>query len=188
MICFDRDVCFVDIETLGLDREAPIWEVAAIRIDPAGAEVGRVELQIMHQPGVWAESLPESFRKDYLARHQIELAVPFRQAAREVHEITSGAIIAGSNPSFDTDRLGLLLERAGLQPDWHYHPLDIPSMIAGVFAVASIPDGTLIPLQWNSSQLSRRIEVDPSEFARHTAMGDVEWCLAQWRELNGTNQ
>jgi DNA polymerase III epsilon subunit-like protein len=42
-----------------------------------------------------------------------------------------------------------------------------------------------VALPWNSNQLSRRLGVDPDNFARHTAMGDVQWCLAQWRAMNG---
>ena len=132
MISFDRDLVFVDVETLGLDREAPIWEFAAIRLGPGDTEPSQspVVLQILHQPDHWLDTLPEAFAADYRARHYIQIAIPRAQAAREIHAITDGAIIAGSNPSFDTERLGMLLAAHGITPGWHYHPLDIPSMIA----------------------------------------------------------
>lgn len=91
MIDFDRDLCFLDVETLGLDRHAPIWEFAAIRV-----------------------------------------------AAQPVSEFLDGDLT--------------------------------------------------VTLPWNSNQLSRRLGVDPDEFPRHTAMGDVQWCLAQWRQANGVAQ
>lgn len=193
MISFDRDLVFVDVETLGLDREAPIWEFAAIRLGPGDTEPSQspVVLQILHQPDHWLDTLPEAFAADYRARHDIQIAIPRAQAARIIHAATDGAIIAGSNPSFDTERLGLLLTAHGITPGWHYHPLDIPSMIAGQIARSAVQSGSdlggdlgPVTVLWKSDQLSRRIGVDPGGFGRHTALGDVQWCLAQWQAMN----
>jgi hypothetical protein len=186
MITFDLDLCFLDVETLGLEREAPIWEFAAVRLrtDSSLPEFAAVSFQILHQEGSWLESLPQLFADDYRARFDIQRALPPAQAAREIHAITEGAIVAGSNPSFDMDRLGLLMDRFGITPGWHYHPLDVPSMAAGFvahrksFVVES-------KLDWKSSAMSQRVGIDPGDFARHTALGDVQWCLAQWHAMNG---
>lgn len=180
MTAFDRDLYFLDTETLGLDREAPVWEFAAIRIHD-GEEVARTEFLIEHDRGGWLDTLPEQFRADYRARYWAELAIPQHQAAREIRLMTDGAIIAGSNPAFDMDRLELLLRQAGEEPGWHYHPLDIPSMVIGCIT-EGIP-GVAERLTWRSTDLSRLVGVDPDGFARHTAMGDVQWCLAQWRQM-----
>lgn len=188
MIILDRDLCFIDCETLGLDIEAPIWEVAAIRLRADGTR-DEYQCQILHHSGNWLDTLPAQFADDYRRRFDLQLAVPGAQAAREIHAFTDGAIIAGSNPSFDMERLALIMQRyCGLTPGWHYHPLDIPSMVVGCEAGMGLdlskPPGNT-ELEWNSSRLSSRVGVNPDSFARHTAMGDVLWTLAQWNAMNG---
>lgn len=184
MIGLDRDICFLDTETLGLAPEAPIWEFAAIRIPgPANRQkpADAVEFLIDHDTSYGTSHLPDRFADDYRARYWREFAWPAKQAAQTIHAITAGAVIAGSNPSFDIERLGLLLDRHGLTPAWHYHPLDIPSMVAGWMAA----DNDGITLQWRSTVLSECTGVVPGEFERHTALGDTRWCLAQWKAMTG---
>lgn len=186
MITLDRDICFCDVETLGLDPAAPIWEFAAIRLNRDGTR-DELHCQILHQPGHWPDTLPAQFADDYRARFDIQAAISSGMAAREIQRITDGAIIAGSNPAFDMERLTRLLERCARTPTWHYHPLDIPSMALGhltrsILGVRELADGPL-RVRWSSDELSRRIGVNPGDFARHTAMGDVEWCLAQWQAM-----
>lgn len=188
-ITFDRDLCFLDCETLGLDPAAPIWEVAAIRLHTDGT-ASVYECQILHQQGNWLDTLPQQFADDYRRRHDIQAAIPSGQAAREIHIITDGAIIAGSNPNFDTDRLARLMECHGITPGWHYHHLDIPSMVVGCEAGGLIAQAGAYPpidveLPWHSSRLSSRVGVNPDDWLRHTAMGDARWCLAQWRAMTG---
>ena len=181
MITLDRDICFLDCETLGLDPAAPVWELAAIRINRGGTR-SELHCQILHKAGNWLESLPERFAADYRARFDIQAAVPPAAAAREIQRLTDGAIIAGSNPAFDTERLALLLARFNLAPGWHFHPLDIPSMALGnlVLQAHLSPELRRKAGVFRSDDLSRGICVNPDDYARHTAMGDVQWCLAQW--------
>lgn len=183
MITLDRDIVFLDTETLGLDRNAPIWEFAAIRLHD-GHVVDVLHCQILHQQDGWLDTLPERFANDYRRRFDLQAALPSRQAARLIHTITDGAIVAGSNPSFDLERLAMLLNRFDLTPGWHYHPLDIPSMAAGYLA-------NMLGRQhcdnhpWRSDDLSASIGVRSGDYPRHTAMGDVQWCIAQWRAMTG---
>lgn len=186
MITLDRDLCFLDCETLGLDPAAPIWEFAAIRLNRDGTR-DELHCQILHQQDHWLDTLPEQFADDYRARFDIQAAIPPAMAAKEIQRITDGAIIAGSNPTFDIERLTRLLERCARTPTWHYHPLDIPSMALGylarmIYCVRTLADSP-VSVRWSSDELSRRIGVNPGDFARHTAMGDVEWCLAQWQAM-----
>lgn len=190
MITFDRDVVFLDTETLGLDRDAPIWEFAAVRL--RGNEiVAMEEFFIRHDEDYGTKNLPEAFAEDYQARFRYQDARGTNDAAAAIRCITEEAIIAGLNPSFDMDRLELLLREEFLIPSWHHHPLDIPSMILGqiarsvVAATVELGEEIRLTLPWNSNQLSRRLTVNPDDFPRHTAMGDVQWCLAQWRKMNG---
>lgn len=179
MITLDRDLCFCDTETLGLDPEAPIWEFAAIRLNQNGTR-DELHCQILHQQDHWLESLPEQFAEDYRARFDLQAAIPPAMAAREIQRITDGTIIAGSNPAFDTERLTRLLERCARTPTWHFHPLDIPSMIVGWMAA---PDDVNLP--WKSDALSELTGILPQNYQRHTALGDVQWCLAQWEAMTG---
>ena len=97
---------FLDCETLGLDRHAPIWEFAAIRIEDDGAESAREHFQILHDPNAhginWLATLPEWFQRDYAARFKASTALTPAEAAHRVSKIVAGqAVIAGSNPGFD---------------------------------------------------------------------------------------
>lgn len=169
---------FLDTETLGLDRRAPIWEFAAIRIEDNGRESAREHFQIRHEPrrfGIdWVATLPDWFQRDYQARYRRETALDMADAAPRIAEIVAaGAFIAGSNPAFDMERLADLLAEFDIQPGWHYHPLDVPTMAVGWLSVRL---QRTPPRPWKSNELSALVGVDPDDYKRHTAMGDVEWC------------
>lgn len=66
-----------------------------------------------------------------------------------------------------------------VEPQWHYHPKDISSLVEGFLAA----QGRLPDPPYKSDALSKALGIDPAEYARHTAMGDVLWTLAQWRHL-----
>ena len=177
------DIVFLDCETLGLDRMAPIWEFAAIRVSADGEELCRQAFQIRHESAFWPETMPESFRWDYEARYDEESALWPWDAAKRVQAITDDrAEVAGSNAGFDMERLELLVRRHGFgEPNWHYHPLDVSSMARGYLRRG----GVVLAPPYRSDAVSLALGVDPADFARHTAMGDVEWCLAQWRLIEG---
>lgn len=169
---------FLDCETLGLDRLAPIWEFAAIRIEDDGTESAREHFQIQHDPkrhGIdWLATLPEWFQKDYQARYRPETALGRDTAASRIAELVAGdAVIAGSNPAFDMERLTDLLDTFNIQPVWHYHPCDVPTMAIGWLTGRN----AITPARpWKSDELTRLVGLDPDDYKRHTAMGDVEWC------------
>lgn len=167
------DIVIVDTETLGLHPDAPIWEFAAIRCTP-GRPVAKQEFFIEHDGGPWYEDMPLSFLNDYTERYRPLAAYDEGRAAEEIHFITNGAVLIGCNPGFDTERLAKMMRRNGIEPAWHYHPLDSASMAIGYLAAC----GVLIPPPWKSDALSDAVGVDPGRFARHTAMGDVLWTQA----------
>lgn len=173
---------FLDTETLGLDRAAPIWEFAAIRVDDAGMEVAREHFTIEHDPGDWPDALPKFFREDYLRRYSPGLAVPRVLAVRRIADIVDGgAVIAGSNSAFDMERLTDLLAEYLYTPGWHYHPLDVPTLALGWLAAR----GELIARPWKSDAISRAAGVDPAHYQRHTAMGDVLWSKDLYSVVSG---
>ena len=172
------DLVFLDTETMGLDPDAPVWEFAALRCRQ-GSPVETREFLIEHVPGDWLADMPEQFADDYRDRYVPNLAIPEWKAAANIATITDGAVIIGCNPGFDTERLAKLLRRNGIEPSWHYHPDDIASMAAAYLAA----HGQCPPRPWKSDHLSRLIGVDPADYARHTAMGDVLWCQAQYHTI-----
>lgn len=180
-------VTILDVETLGLDRMAPVWEFAGVRLED-GVEVERDLFQIRHDVSFWldpdvANPLPAEFVKDYRARYDEETAVWEHDAAKRIDTITDGAKVIGCNPGFDLERLNLILYRSGRKPSWHYHPLDITSLALGY---AACRDGRPPAGPWRSEQMASLVGVEAADYARHTALGDVEWTLAQWRAVMGT--
>lgn len=174
------DIVFLDTETLGLDPDAPIWEFAAVRrLDPVGEM--KTEFTIQHDPGLWLDGFPEEFLADYLNRYDETRAWCESAAARQIHAFTKGAHIIGAVPSFDTERLAKLLRRNGIEPEWHYHLIDVENVVVGYLAGR----GELIPPPWKSDQLSAAVGVNPDDYARHIAMGDVRWAMAQWDAVIG---
>ncbi|MCV7230708.1 3'-5' exoribonuclease [Mycolicibacterium komossense] len=183
------DIVFLDTETLGLDINAPIWEFAAILrqpdedVDPDSGAVLESEMRIFIQndPSVWLESLPARFVADYMARYDETEAFCGKSAARSIATFIGDAHVIACNPVFDDPRLAQLLRANGVEPRWHYHPDDITSIVKGFLAARK----ELPPPPWRSEELSRAIGVDPAEFERHTAMGDVLWVRAQYDAVMG---
>lgn len=181
------DIVFMDTETLGLDIDAPIWEFAAIRRTPEGAET-QLHIQIHHHADQWLTgpgALPEEFAADYRARFDVSHAWIPSGAARAIATFLSGRPhIIGAVPSFDTARISHQLLRPARIPDpWHYHLIDVENVVAGYLAGR----GELFPPPWKSDQLSAAVGVDPEMFDRHTAMGDVLWTRAQWDAVIGVS-
>ena len=176
---------FLDTETLGLHRSAPIWEFAAVRIADDGTEADREHFQILHNPNLcgihWPSTLPEEFFEDYVDRYDPSTALEPGEASRRIAAIVDGkTTIAGSNPAFDMERITDLLDDHGITPGWHYHPLDVPTMAIGYLTAWR---GITPPRPWKSDELSNLAGIDPACYRRHTAMGDVEWSLALYSEI-----
>lgn len=173
---------FLDIETLGVAPGSAIWEVAAARFDGNRID-GSMTTFVRHDPERRDPTLPESFLADYAARYDSNAAChPKRMLANLAAMAEGRPIVCGSNPRFDMDRLEALAAEHGVPaPGWHYHPHDIPSMAHGYLLGKGI---TPAP-PWRSNFLSQCIGVDPSDYERHTAAGDVWWCRALWDAIVG---
>jgi hypothetical protein len=101
-----------------------------------------------------------------------------------VYTATKDAHIIGAVPSFDTIRLSKLLEHCnphGNSAPWHYHLIDVENIVVGFLAGGEV----LMAPPWDSDNLSLAIGVDPQQFQRHTAMGDVQWVKAQYDAVMG---
>lgn len=173
---------FLDIETLGVTPGVAIWEVAAARFEN-GRLVGDMSVFVDHDPDRMDRDLPQSFVDDYMDRFAPNAAVHPKKMLDMLGRYAEGrAIVCGSNPRFDMDRLERLADEHGVPaPPWHYHPHDIPSMVHGYLLGKGI---TPAP-PWRSNFLSQAIGVDPRDYERHTAAGDVWWTRAMWYTIGG---
>lgn len=174
-------ICFVDVESTSLDRYTrEVWEVAAIRREPDGTEdsytakVAGVDLSEASPASLKIGRFYDRYEMRYARTPVMMPPVPYDHPARIatiVERMTRGAHLVAAVPSFEDTSLAPLLKRHRLAPAWHYHLVCIENVLAGYFGV--VPP-------YSSDELSMRIGVDPAQFERHTAMGDVLWVRAQW--------
>lgn len=86
---------------------------------------------------------------------------------------------------------------------WHYHVNDVETMAIGWLhgvAARAIDEARMrgeephpkmlhrkLDPPWKSDELSIGLGVDPAQYARHTAMGDVLWVRAQYDVITGAS-
>lgn len=168
------DIAFIDTETTGLGPDDEVWEFAGRRRNADGTSED-LHLFIEHDTRK-AQHLPVPFYRDYLSRFHWVNSDGTCAAASRIQKFTMGAHIVGAVPNFDTEKLARMMRAEGYEPKWHYHLIDVENLIVGYLAsINAVP-----PLPWKSDNLSRAVHVDPDQFERHTAMGDVLWVEAQY--------
>lgn len=162
-------ICFLDTETTGLSLDDDIWEFAAIRREIDGTETAH-QFFIEHNRSK-CDKLPDSFKADHKLRFDLNIAFTQKYAAYKIHEITDGAHIVGALPSFDAQRMEILLGSNRIKSGWHYHLINIEDIAIGWLAAKGIQVG----IPWKSDAVSLLCGVEPPDKERHTAMGDVLW-------------
>lgn len=191
---------FLDTETTGLELDADVWELAAIRREPDGAET-TLHLFIEHDLDK-CKRLPEYFRADHLKRfprvdqHDPDPLLDGHKspvAARSYAGYALGKMLAdrphlvGAVPDFDAYRLEPILNEGGMTERWHYHLIDVETLAVGWLYGRYGPraggppveaEGEAVTLPWDSNKLSAAVGVDPELFDRHTALGDALWARA----------
>lgn len=190
-------IAFLDVETTGLHpTEHDIWEVGLI-LDPPTPVLFAQQLGFMFEPaGEYLWQLPVSLAKaDLIGLNIGQFNTRYKPAdttdpghfAYQFSQLTWGRHIIGAVPSFDTERLGTLLRANGQAAGWHYQPIDFETLIVGWLRAqgSRLQDGDLLELPWNSNDLSRAVGVDPTQFDRHTALGDCQWAKACWHAVMG---
>lgn len=128
-----------------------------------------------------------------------------RGVVADIAMTLAGCTLIGAVPSFDERFLTKLLRDNGQCPAWHYQPVDVETLAAGyLHGVAaaidrfSVPAGPNDPargalqvahtvgvLPYDSEQLSLAVGVNPGDFRRHSAAGDVDWACAIWKAVHG---
>ncbi|MEW2300237.1 exonuclease domain-containing protein [Streptomyces sp. NPDC006655] len=184
-----------DVESTGLDpffHDA--WEVAVVlRVDGKDTEhVFRIEPDLTN-----AEA--DALR---INRYHERTGAPDwvwddrEAAARQLHQLLDGAVMIGSNPSFDAEMLTNLLGRYFATPrPWHYRTVDIATLAAG-YRYGQRESGAyggdfafsrdLPSLPFSSRSLSRAVGVEPpGDGVAHTALGDARWAMSVFDAVTG---
>lgn len=187
-------IVFLDTETTGLAHDDEVWEIAAVRRDPDGTEA-ELHLFIEHD-GNLCVRLPEEFRADHAARFPSACSgrVTSRRdacnALRRFLNPTGSArpVMVGINPAFDLGHVSRLFRAEFPHWDptpWHYTPVDARHLAVGHLHA----QGEVSLPPWDSETVSRQLGINPNNYDRHTAMGDVQWAMAIYDAVTaGPNQ
>lgn len=186
-------ICFVDCETTGLDPERhEIWDIGLIEADGTehefhlrpehfhSADEGALRVTKFYERVAAAGYIDETVEDGYPKRTRTIKRPAFwtnrtrGSMAGEIAHLTANKHIVGAVPSFDARFVTGFLMREQIVPAWHYHLIDVETMIAGRLQLEP-------PL--NSDELSLAIGVDPAAYDRHTAIGDARWVKAQYEAV-----
>ncbi len=194
-------IVFLDTETTGLEHDDELWEIAAIRRDPDGTET-ELHLFVKHDVRMVLR-LPHQFRIDWATRYDADAAVSRTQAGERLIALIDDwepedeflivpPVVVASNPGFDLRMIAPLFVEAGceLSDLMHYRPVDVGALAYGYLAARPGDDAHDIlerGLPWSSDEVSRALGIDPGDFDRHTAMGDVRWVKAIYDRVTGAS-
>lgn len=169
-----KPLCFIDIETSGLDpARNQIHEITIIRTS------GNSKPEVFSATFTVAPELWDAHARE-LHSHRHSPAPPLmglNEAAKKICEITKGCVLVGNNTQFDASWVAQLLRHQGLRPQWHYQVEDVEARIAQALKLGPAP--------FDSEAMSRAIGVDPLQFDRHTSAGDARWSMVQYEKLTG---
>lgn len=183
---------FLDTETTNLTLDGEIWDLAF--------DLDGQEYQFFFKPENWAGANAMSLKIGrYYERTSDLTEEPAlfgedakswsdpRFVAPKIAAMLEGRHIVGAVPNFDENFLKPWFAQNGAVLTTRYHLIDIETLIVGYLMAArsrrSDTSGVPFDLPWKSDDLSRLIGVDPDQFDRHTAIGDVRWVKAQWEAL-----
>lgn len=180
-----RPICFVDVETDGLDPNCRPWEIAIIRraANAAGQLIDtehHMFVKLDGRPatdhkalaiGGYYERHPEGRRISEYPKPPLGSVVNIHTAATQVARITHNATLVGAGVHFDADVLARLLRSQGQIPSWHYRLRCVTTLAS---AEAGRDTGGL-----DNSLAELGIPAIP-EKDRHTAMGDAAAAREIW--------
>ncbi len=170
-----RPLCFIDVETTGLDPAVhAVIEVAVLKIDADSlAVLDSFESKV--KPHADAVIDPEAASINGYSPEAWADAPEADQVLPRVLDLLRGATVAGHNPSFDLAFLKAALARAGLpSPEVDYHLVDTASLAWPRFIKGEVASRSL-------KDLCRHFGV-PNDGA-HRAKADVERAFKVYRYL-----
>lgn len=165
-----RALIFFDTETTGTDPQwHSAWELAALRREPDGS-VSEFYAQLRLSEDQIRRADPKALEVGgFHERYRAADARDPDEVIAEFCEFAAGAVLAALNVSFDIAFLRPALTRAGVAPSWHYSPLELKSFAAGALGLAP---------PWRSDEIAPALGIDPSNYARHSALADCWYSAA----------
>jgi DNA polymerase III epsilon subunit-like protein len=195
-------ICFIDTETTSLRPDRRAWDVALIvredgedvehqwYVDGEDIDLGNADpfaLKIGH----FYERHPNAATGERFTSG----TDPERFVLQRVELLTRGGHLVGAVPNFDAEVLGTRMRTHGLLPSWHYHLVDVETLMVGWLMrkkqqlqaeEPAVDYGDFPSLPWKSEDLSRAVGVEaPSGEDRHTALGDARWCRDMFDAVMG---
>lgn len=143
-------------------------------------------------PGTWYDLLPADVQKGldiggFHERHperggDLPAGAALVTELEAAHELMAGPwlrgepTLVGAVPNFEDLGLFDLLYRAGHvdgygRDPWHYH-----LVCAETYAAGALGWG----LRWDSDELAAALALNPTDWDRHTALGDARWARAMY--------
>lgn len=196
-------IAFVDCETIGLDIDLhAVWEVGLIlrgskKLDDGTTVVEDAEYSWLLPVENLAFADPFALKLcGFHDRHpsglanidksdgrvgQIEAGKidSLEKFSRQFAALTRGAHWAGMVPSFDEERVRRIVRSVGLTHEWHYHLIEIESLVAGwvkgKYGTKDEAERKALELPWDSKELSACVGINSDDYERHTALGDCRW-------------
>jgi hypothetical protein len=188
---------------------AQIIDVDLTHADPASLNIGRFYQRWSRRPGGRYDTAEADLSvfdggilPDRAAPRTLRLVgVTEAEAARQIEELTRGAVLVGSNPAFDAANFTDLLTRNGLAAGaWYHHHRDIPNMATGWLlgrrALVPYVDDEFLDhaldadhdpgTDWTAGSYSTRVLSEacgiPEPADRHSAWADTVW-MYQWDQV-----
>jgi DNA polymerase III epsilon subunit-like protein len=161
----ESQVCFIDIETTGLDPQRhEIWEIGVI------ADGKEYEF---HLPVTLSTADAAALRINrYYERVQGGKLNP-ENTAFEVARLTAGRMLVGAVPSFDAGFLDVFIRSRGYCPAWSHRLICVETLAAGKLGV--------MPAGLGKMAEKMGVPVDPTQ--AHTALGDARLAREIYRAV-----
>ncbi len=186
-----RVLAWLDCETTSTRPGRRPWDIAVIRrpadADPDGDTSYQVFIDRRDLDLADADLKALEIGRFYERHPEFGAGGNVMRLADALHTIEGmlrGAVVLGSNPSFDTETLDPFMRGHAILPSWYYHPVDIPSMVEGWLRGARRP----VPQPPKTDPLIRAIGIDPDSYPRHTALGDCQLFRAVYDTITNSQQ
>lgn len=169
-------LAFIDTETTGLNPEIQhIWELAVVveedgrTILDASWFVRPPSMRLADAQALKIGEFYQRFPNEANGGVVTDSAVVAELLALALADV----VIVGNNPGFDVAFLRAFMLEHDQVPTWHYSPVDVKALAAGVLGIAP---------PWTTDELLKQLDVDVDKLGieRHTARGDVEITRAMY--------
>lgn len=174
---------FMDTETTGLSRyQHEVWEIAYVLANhtPQGLEILKRQLYWI-KPRNMQTADPmalkiNGFYSRWTGEHSWDDP---EEAALQIARDSVGTHLIGAVPDFDAHFVSMFMLQNSYHPGWHYHLIDIETLIAGRLHLTP---------PYKSENLFEQLGLSRDYPNKHTAMGDVNQLIACWNALYFSNK